>query len=158
MPYLLGEDRDEYEDCLFCIKGQGDANDPAFDRREQIVARTEHVFVMLNRYPYNNGHLLIVPYDHVPSLEDLPVAKLTGLMRTLQQALAALRTVYNPQGFNVGANIGAVAGAGIPDHFHLHVVPRWGADTNYMTVVGGARMIPDLLDDTYRKLRAAWAD
>lgn len=156
MPYLRGEDRQRYDGCLFCIKGRGDANDPDFDSREHIFVRSTHVFGALNRYPYNNGHLLIIPYAHVPTMEDLPAATLTDLLLTANKALAALRKIYRPQAFNLGANIGAGAGAGIPDHFHFHIVPRWDGDTGYMTVVGGARVIPDLLDDTYRQLKEVW--
>jgi ATP adenylyltransferase len=145
MPYLRGENRRHVEGCVFCLKGQGDADDPEFDSREYVVARSEHVYVALNMYPYNNGHVLIIPYAHVPSL-----------MLTANKALAALRKVYHPQAFNLGANIGADAGAGIPDHFHVHIVPRWNADTGYITVVGGARVIADLLDDTNRQLREVW--
>lgn len=155
MPYLRGEDRKRYDGCVFCIKGR-EATDPDFDTREYVVARSEHVYVALNMYPYNNGHLLIIPYAHVPTMEELPTATLTDLMLTVNKALAALRKVYHPKGFNLGANIGAEAGAGIPDHFHFHIVPRWDGDTGYMTVVGGARVIPDLLDDTFRQLREVW--
>jgi ATP adenylyltransferase len=101
---------------------------------------------------------MIVPNAHVASPEDLPVEALTDLMVTMNRALAALRTVYNPQAFNIGGNLGAAAGAGIAGHFHLHVVPRWAGDTNYMTVLAETRVIPDLLDDTWRKLREAWPD
>ena len=156
MPYLRGEDRQHYAGCLFCVKGRGNAADPGFDAREYVVARSEHVYATLNMYPYNNGHLLIVPYEHVPSLERLPPDTLADLMRVTNQALGALRDIYRPQAFNIGANIGADAGAGIPDHFHLHIVPRWNADTGYMTVIGGARTIPDMLSDTWRRLRVVW--
>jgi ATP adenylyltransferase len=155
MPYLRGEDRKRYDGCVFCIKGR-ESSDPGFDSHEYIVARSEHVYVALNMYPYNNGHLLIIPYAHVPTMEELPAATLTDLMLTTNKALAALRKVYRPQAFNVGANIGAGAGAGIPDHFHFHIVPRWDGDTSYMTVIGGTRVIPDLLDDTFRQLRQVW--
>ncbi len=157
MPYLRGEDREQYDGCVFCVKAAGDPDLEAFDAREYIVARSESVYVILNRYPYNNGHLLIIPYAHVPSPEVLPPATLTDLMLTTNRALAALRAVYNPQAFNIGANVGEGAGAGIPDHFHLHIVPRWNADTNFMTVVSGTRVIPDMLDDTFRQLRAVWS-
>lgn len=151
MPYLRGEDRQHYDGCLFCVKATTD--DLA---GEHIVARSEHVYVTLNRYPYNNGHLLIVPYAHVASVEALPVEALTDLMLTLNRSLAALRRIYRPDGFNVGANIGPGSGAGIAEHFHLHVVPRWQADTNFMTIAGGMRMIPDLLDSTWQQLRDVW--
>jgi ATP adenylyltransferase len=156
MPYLRGEDRKNYDGCLFCIKGQGKPDDPEFDQREYVITRSEHVFVALNMYPYNNGHVLVVPFAHVPSIEVLPAEALTDLMLTVNKTLAALRAVYSPQAFNIGLNIGSGAGAGIPDHVHLHIVPRWEADTGFITVTSGTRMIPDLLDDTYRQLVAAW--
>ncbi|MBN2303454.1 MAG: HIT domain-containing protein [Anaerolineae bacterium] len=160
MPYLRGEDRKNYDGCVFCVKGKGaDVKTHAgadFDAREYIVARQEHVYVALNMYPYNNGHLLVIPYAHVPSLEALPADALADLMLGVTRSLAALRTVYNPQAFNIGANIGAGAGAGIPEHFHFHIVPRWEADTGYMTVIGGARMVPDMLQSTWARLREVW--
>lgn len=154
MPYLRGEDRAQYNGCVFCIKGAGGQAEA--DAREYVVARSTHVYAALNMYPYNNGHLLIVPYAHVPSLENLPAEVLTDLMLITNRALAALRAAYNPHAFNIGANIGASAGAGIPDHFHVHIVPRWEADTNYLTVISGTRVIPEMLSDTYARLRAAW--
>ena len=154
MSYLRGEDKQHYDGCVFCIKAQTEED----DSKEYVVARSEYVYAALNMYPYNNGHLLIVPYGHVPSMEDLPPDALTDLMLTVNQSLAALRRVYQPQAFNVGANIGAAAGAGIAEHFHVHVVPRWEADTNYMTIVAGTRTIPDLLDATYQQLREAWGN
>jgi ATP adenylyltransferase len=155
MPYLRGEDKDtsRANGCVLCAKVSAN-NDAA----EHVVARSEHVFVILNKYPYNNGHLLIVPYAHLPSVENLPVETLTDLMLTLNRALAALRRVYHPQAFNVGANIGTAAGAGIAEHFHLHVIPRWEADTSFMTIVAGTRTIPELLDDTYRRLCERWEE
>lgn len=156
MPYLRGEDRAQYDGCVFCIKGAGGQAEAEADAREYVVARSMHVYVALNMYPYNNGHLLIIPYAHVPSPENLPAEVLADLMLTTNKALAALRAAYNPHAFNIGANIGASAGAGIPDHFHVHVVPRWEADTNYLTVISGTRVIPELLSDTYARLRAAW--
>jgi ATP adenylyltransferase len=150
MQYLRGEEKRPKVDCVFCAKIS------APDETEHVIARSQYVFVTLNRYPYNNGHLMIVPYAHVPSLEELPVEALTDLMLSTNQALAALRKVYNPQAFNLGANLGEAAGAGIAAHFHLHIVPRWAGDTSYMTVVSETRVIPDLLEETWRRLREAW--
>jgi ATP adenylyltransferase len=99
---------------------------------------------------------MVIPYAHVPSPEALPVEALTNLMVTANNALTALRKVYKPMAFNMGANLGEAAGAGIAGHFHLHIVPRWAGDTNFMSVVGNTRVIPDLLEDTWRKLREAW--
>lgn len=155
MPYLRGEDRKRYDGCVFCIKGRETA-DPDFDNREFIVARSTHVYAVLNMYPYNNGHMLIIPYAHGPTMEDLPTETLTDLMLTINKALAAIRKVYHPSAFNIGANMGVEAGAGIPEHFHFHIVPRWDGDTGFMTVTGGARVIPDMLVDTHRQLREAW--
>ncbi len=151
MPYLRGEDKKNVEGCVFCLKATTED-----DAAEYIVARSQFVYVALNMYPYNNGHLLIVPYVHVGTVEELPPDTLLDLMVTLNRALAALRKVYRPQAFNVGINIGTAAGAGIAEHVHMHVVPRWAADTNYMTITAGTRVIPDLLDNTYRELKAVW--
>lgn len=154
MSYLRGETKRPKVDCIFCAKTT--ALNEAAQQDELVVARSRLVFVTLNRYPYNNGHLMIVPYEHVPSPENLSTEALTDLMLTTNHALAALRKIYNPQAFNIGANLGVAAGAGVADHFHLHIVPRWGGDTSYMTVVADTRVIPDLLIDTWRKLREVW--
>ncbi len=150
MSYLRGEGK-KPDGCVFCTLAA--APDEA---TKQVVCRSKHVFVTLNLYPYNSGHLMIVPYEHVPSPEKLGADVLTDLMLTMNDALAALRVVYSPQGFNIGANLGAAAGAGIADHFHLHIVPRWGGDSSYLTVIGNTRTIPELLEDTWRRLREAW--
>jgi len=152
MTYLRGEDKKPAVDCIFCAK----LRDGVDEREEHIVARSKFVYVTLNLYPYNNGHLMIVANEHIASPELMPTEALTDLMLTTNRALAALRQIYNPQAFNVGANLGAAAGAGIAEHFHMHIVPRWGGDTNYMTVLADTRVIPDLLDETWHKLREAW--
>ncbi len=139
--------------CIFC-----DLPAAQDDAASLIVQRGERAFVILNKFPYNNGHLLIVPFAHVPSLDQLDEPTLTELMRLTNQALAALRKMYNPQGFNLGANIGAAAGAGIAEHVHLHVVPRWAGDTNFMTSVNNVRVIPEDLQDTYRLAKAHWPE
>ncbi len=146
MAYLRGEEPLP-EECLFCLK-------PRFpDEEAHIVYRSQRCYVILNRYPYNNGHLMVVPFAHVPSPEDLDLETATEWIWLTQVSLRVLRRAYNPQGFNVGLNIGTVAGAGVVGHVHLHIVPRWGGDTNYMTVVGQVRTIPEWLDETYRRLR-----
>jgi ATP adenylyltransferase len=154
MAYLRNEEASQpagATGCIFCdLPAAGD------DAASQIVQRGPRAYVVLNKYPYNNGHMLIVPYAHVPSLEHLDEPTLTELMRLTNQTLAALRQMYNPQAFNIGANIGAAAGAGIADHVHLHVVPRWAGDTNFMTSVNGVRVIPEDLQETYRLARANW--
>ena len=137
-------------DCIFCVKPR-----EARDRENYIVARGESVFVILNAYPYANGHLMVVPYEHVGSLEDVPAATAAEMMRLTQASISALRRAYAPDGFNIGANLGRAAGAGIADHCHLHVVPRWNGDSNFMGVLGQTRLIPELLADTFDRLTHA---
>jgi ATP adenylyltransferase len=146
MAYLQGEDPSR-EGCLFCVKLQLE------DAQARIVHRGRTCYAILNRYPYNNGHLMVVPYAHAATLEELDLEALTELMALTQLSLRVLRAAYNPQGFNVGMNIGAEAGAGVAEHIHLHVVPRWSGDTNYMTTTGQTRVIPEWLDQTYERLR-----
>jgi ATP adenylyltransferase len=146
MAYLRGEEPLP-EGCLFCLKSHEE------DAQAHIVHRGRLCFVILNRFPYNNGHLMIVPYAHMSTLEDLGAETLAELMALTRLSLRVLREAYNPQGFNVGMNIGEVAGAGVAGHIHLHVVPRWGGDTNAMTVVGETRLIPEWLGQTYERLR-----
>ncbi len=137
-------------ECIFCTMPREQR-----DRENYILYRGHHGYVMLNAYPYNNGHLLVIPYAHTPTLEQLDEATAAELMALAQRGLGALRRAMSPEGFNVGVNIGKAAGAGIADHVHIHVVPRWSGDTNFMPVVGGVRMIPELLETTYDKLIAA---
>ena len=146
MPYLQGENP-RPEGCLFCQKLKQE------DEEAHILYRGDHCFVILNRFPYNNGHLMVVPFDHVGSLEDLDVATQAEMMQVTDLSLRVLRKTYEPDGFNLGMNIGSAAGAGIADHVHLHVVPRWNGDTNYMTVVGHTRTIPEWMEETYDRLR-----
>ena len=150
MAYIRG-DKHPVDGCLFCNKALADDDDT-----EQIVARSDHVYVTLNRYPYNNGHLMVIPYAHVDTPEALAKEALTDLMVMTNRAIAALRQLYNPQGFNLGANIGTAAGAGIAEHYHFHIVPRWQGDANFMTAVSQTRVIPDTLDNTYNELKRIW--
>lgn len=149
MAYIRGDKKQE--GCVFCALAQQ-------QDEQQIVARARYVYVTLNLYPYNNGHLMVVPYDHVASTEDLPVEALADLMVTTNRALAALRKLYNVPAFNMGANLGSAAGAGIAEHFHFHVVPRWAGDSNFMTTVSSTRVIPDNLDNIHRELKAVWQE
>jgi len=146
MAYLRDEEP-KSEGCIFCVKPQSD------DAEVHIVHRSRLCYVILNRFPYNNGHLMVAPYAHVATLEDLETKTLAELMALTQRSLRVLREAYDPQGFNVGVNIGEVAGAGMATHVHLHIVPRWGGDNNYMSTVGGTRVIPEWLDQTYERLR-----
>ena len=149
MAYI--EERNSHPGCLFCThRAEADGPD------NLILHRGPRAFVILNRYPYTNGHLMVVPNEHRPSLEDLDPATLTELMELSTHSLRALRRAYGAEAFNLGANIGAAAGAGVVDHVHLHVVPRWSGDTNFMATVAEARVIPEDLSTTYRRLAEAW--
>jgi ATP adenylyltransferase len=121
-----------------------------------IVYRGKAAFVILNRFPYTSGHLMIVPFEHQPSVELLPAETRAEIMELASRAVQVLQEVYSPQGFNLGMNIGVAAGAGIAEHVHLHVVPRWGGDTNFMSTLGSTRVLPESLEDTYRKVKAGW--
>jgi ATP adenylyltransferase len=148
MAYLEGA---APEGCIFCYKLKSED-----DAAEHILTRGAHAYVTLNRYPYNNGHLMIVPYAHVASLEDLDGDARVELMDLVVLSLRALRAAYKPNGFNMGVNIGQAAGAGVADHVHMHVLPRWEGDTSYTTIIGNTRVIPELLDETYQRLKSVW--
>ena len=148
LEYIKGPKPDE---CIFCTKpAEGD------DRATYIVRRGEHCFAILNAFPYNNGHLMVAPYRHVPSIEELEGPALLELMTLAQAGLGALRGAYAPEGFNLGINQGKVAGAGVEHHVHLHIVPRWGADTNFMPVIGETRVLPQSLDASYDDVTTNW--
>jgi ATP adenylyltransferase len=149
MAYIRGEKK-PIEDCIFCQLAASN------DDQQQVIAHTTYMFVTLNIYPYNNGHLMVIPHEHVQSQEQLHEAALTDLMLTVNRTLTVLRKLYNPPAFNLGANIGAAAGAGIAEHYHFHIVPRWPGDSNFMTVVGNTRVIPDSLENVYRELKQTW--
>jgi ATP adenylyltransferase len=139
--------------CLFCRVLEAGLE---HDRENLVVHRDPHGLVMLNRFPYNSGHVMVAPRAHVPSLSDLDDAGALGLMRLVRLSLDVLGRELRPEGFNVGANIGRVAGAGIPDHVHLHVVPRWNGDTNFMPVLGEVKVVNEHLDRTWEKLSKAF--
>ena len=137
--------------CVFCFAlQQPDCPD------NLIVWRGEHAFVILNRFPYTSGHLMIVPYEHKPSLELLETSSRADIMDLSARAIEVLNALYSPQGYNLGMNIGNAAGAGISEHVHLHVVPRWVGDTNFMSAVSQTRVLPELLEDTYQRVWEAW--
>lgn len=137
--------------CVFCAALAG-AGETASPDASPIVARAETCFVIVNLYPYNNGHLMVVPNRHIASLAEATASELGDLMTLAQRAEIALREAYRPHGLNVGINLGRPAGAGIPGHLHLHVVPRWDGDTNFMTVVGSTRVVPETPPRTRERL------
>jgi ATP adenylyltransferase len=141
------------DSCLFCRVASS-----ADDAGNLLVLRSERSFILLNRYPYSTGHLLIAPLEHTASLEETATETLEEMMRLAQRAEAALRAVYRPEGMNFGFNIGRCAGAGIAGHIHMHGLPRWGGDTSFMTTVGETRVLPEDLGVTYQKLFAALRD
>lgn len=155
MAYIRGEGKPDHsgegEQCPFC------AAPAKSDEDALIVARGESVYAVLNLYPYNSGHLMVVPYRHVADLPDLSVAEVAELGAFTQRAMIALRTAMAPHGFNLGINQGNVAGAGIAAHLHQHVVPRWGGDTNFMPIVGRTRVLPELLSDARAAVAEAWS-
>lgn len=137
--------------CIFCnalAKQDGMEN--------LIIYRGERIFVILNRYPYTSGHVMVVPNDHKGSYAELDRATRADLMEGINAVTLVIGEVYCADGFNVGANLGSAAGAGVTGHVHFHVVPRWGGDANYMSTVGGVRVIPESLEDTYRRLKEKW--
>ena len=146
MQYIAG---DKSEGCIFCA-----AVALQNDRETLILHRGQHAFVMLNKYPYNNGHLLVVPYAHSADLSALSAEAQGELMALLAQGIGWLKRASQPDGFNAGLNLGKAGGAGVTEHLHFHVVPRWAGDTNFMTITGEARVLPEWLDDTWSRLRA----
>ncbi len=136
------------EGCIFCDKA-AESDDP----KNYILYRGSLCFVMLNAYPYNPGHLMVAPYRHVDNVEGLSDDELLQLFDLVRKSTRALTEAYNPQGFNIGINQGRVAGAGIEDHIHAHVVPRWNGDTNFVTTVADLRVLPDALSSTYEDLK-----
>jgi len=136
--------------CIFCEKLAS-----AEDEANYVLWRGEAVFVLLNLYPYTNGHLLAAPKRHVGELTDLHREEILELGETVREMVELLRKAFRPDGFNLGVNLGTIAGAGVPGHFHVHIVPRWAGDTNFMPVLGDVRVISEGLETTYRKLKTA---
>jgi len=137
--------------CIFC---RYPAQPPTRDRANLLLLRGAQCFVILNRYPYNSAHLMIVPYRHLHDVTRLSGEESAEMMALLQRMVSLLEAEYHPQGFNAGMNLGEVAGAGIADHLHMHVVPRWAGDTNFMPVVGQTKVLPEALEQTYDRLKA----
>jgi len=150
--YLAGDD--QIEGCPFCVLP---SRDPADDRRTLILHRGEHAFVIFNAYPYNPGHLMVVPYAHLPELEDLDEEVAAEVWALGRRAVTVLRSQLDAQGMNLGINLGAAGGAGIAEHLHLHVVPRWVGDTNFIATVGAARVLPVALEELYDAVAPGFA-
>jgi len=151
LAYIAGaRSKKKKSGCLFCEKGKSKAN-----TRSLVILHGRHGYCMLNLFPYNNGHTLVTPYRHVANLEDLTQEEWLDLWRLSKEAIRRLRKVLSPQGFNVGINLGRAAGAGIPRHLHLHVVPRWVGDTNFMPLLTDTRVISQSLDSAHRLLTRA---
>jgi ATP adenylyltransferase len=136
--------------CVFCID-----EDPSRDAERLVVLRAEHNFVILNLFPYTSGHLMIAPYEHLNTITVSKPPQLAEMMNLAQRSVSALKRVYNPDGFNLGMNLGEAAGAGVREHFHFHVVPRWTGDANFMSITGETRVLPEELSTTYERVKAA---
>lgn len=149
MNYIMNHEKTK--DCVFC-----QALETADSVQNLIVFRGKYSFVILNRFPYSSGHLMIVPFEHHASLEELNTETLSEMMLLMTHAMRVLRAVYRPDAFNIGANIGEAAGAGIAEHVHMHVVPRWAGDTNFMSTIGTTRVLPENLEDTYQRVSSQW--
>jgi ATP adenylyltransferase len=149
LDYIEGE---KAGDCILCRY-----QDEGHDAENLIVHRGAHSYVMLNRYPYNNGHIMLVPYLHAGSLNELPPEVLQDLTALTQICERVLKAAYNCDGINIGINLGRAAGAGIAEHLHIHMVPRWSGDCNFMSVIGGKRVIPEAFEKSWQRLREEFA-
>ena len=145
MEYL---ENNKEDGCPFCI-----AQEMQDSVENLIVYRGERVYVILNRYPYTSGHIMVNPFEHVATLEELAPETRAEMMELTSRCTAILKDIYKPQGFNIGANIGEAGGAGVLGHIHMHIVPRWNGDTNFMTALGQTRVLPEALEDTYERIK-----
>ena len=152
LAYVKDASKDIEEECIFCAKPGAED-----DEANLIVHRGERCFVILNLYPYTNGHLMVAPFEHIGRIQDLPAETVAEMMALAQRAMDGLERVYDPQGYNVGFNQGRVAGAGVEHHIHLHVVPRWGGDTNFMPVIADTKVMPQTLEQSYEALKGAFS-
>jgi len=140
---------DKAEGCVFCLRSAED------DEKALVVHRGQHCFVILNRYPYTSGHIMVVPYAHLDTLEKLPTPAAHEMIELTKKMEGVLKSLYRPDGVNLGMNIGKAAGAGVAGHIHMHVLPRWVADANFMTVVGETRVLPEDLETTWKRIKEA---
>jgi ATP adenylyltransferase len=151
MSYILKNKNEE--GCVFCLAlAQADSHE------NLIIYRGQSAFVILNRYPYTSGHLMVVPFEHCASIEKLTPETRSETMELISQCVKVLTVEFQAQGFNIGANLGGAAGAGIPQHIHFHIVPRWEGDTNYMSAIGNTRVVPEALEVTYQRISKAWSN
>ncbi len=151
MEYI--ESNNKENGCIFCNAPEKK------DSAENLIAfRGEHAYVILNRYPYTSGHLMVVPFQHQASLEGLNPPTRAEMMELTSRCMTLLRGIYRPQAFNMGANIGEAAGAGVKEHVHIHIVPRWVGDTNFMSAVAETRVLPESLEQTYERVKNAFAE
>ncbi|MCS6807848.1 MAG: HIT domain-containing protein [Bacteroidota bacterium] len=141
--------------CFLCTAAQNQAQD---DASALVVARRQHCFVIMNRFPYNAGHIMVVPYRHCPELSLLRDEELVALFHTVREAESVLQRAFQPHGINIGINIGSAAGAGVPGHLHVHLVPRWNGDVNFMPVLAEVKVISERLEETYARLHRAFAE
>jgi ATP adenylyltransferase len=150
--YITGATADKTSACIFCDFSKAP---PSGDEKNRIVHRGRHCFIILNTYPYTSGHVMVVPNAHVDELQKLPTEAATEMMALSQRMEAVLRRLYKPEGINLGMNIGSAAGAGIAGHIHMHVLPRWTADANFMSVIGETRVLPEALEVTWKRISDA---
>jgi ATP adenylyltransferase len=153
LAYVKDASKDIEEECIFCaLPAQG----PEHDEENLIVHRGEKAFVILNKFPYTNGHLMVAPFAHIATLPELDAETIAEIMALAQQAMKGLEDAYSPQGYNAGFNQGKVAGAGVEHHIHMHVVPRWGGDTNFMPVLADTKVMPQTLEQSYEALKGSF--
>lgn len=149
MKYIQEHQPDD--ECIFCLAAESED-----DEKHLVFYRGDHVYMLLNRYPYTSGHVMCVPYAHEARLHDLEEATRAEMMEMMTRAVQVLQPVYEPDGFNIGLNLGEMAGAGVAEHLHTHIVPRWAGDANFMTSVSATRVLPETLSETYRRVKEAW--
>lgn len=148
MEYILRAKDEKPEPCIFCSRIEQHA-----DKENLILHRSRHAFIIMNRFPYNNGHLMVVPYQHTGNILNLNREEGEDMLELIQLSVEALNRVMQPHGFNIGMNLGKVAGAGVDDHVHFHIVPRWNGDTNFMPVISDTKVVSEALDKTYNKIK-----
>lgn len=146
--YIKSSSSEEDDGCVLCVAHQANR-----DAEKLVLYRGEHAYVLMNLYPYNPGHLMVAPYEHTADFANLEPAVATEIMALGQRCTAVLQAEMQPHGFNLGMNLGRVSGAGVDQHLHLHIVPRWNGDTNFMPLIGGVKLIPEAIDDTYAALK-----